>query len=94
MLIDMGADDREEAQKRIGIRPGQQILRFVLGLPMANGSEDCFRERGIINTVADFKLNFSKEIGGENFPNTLFVRSKHPEEEVGFTWCSNCGKHD
>ena len=35
MLIDIGADDKEDA-KRIGIRPGQQIVPICPFTPMAN----------------------------------------------------------
>ena len=35
MLIDIGADDKEDV-KRIGIKPGQQIVPICPFTPMAN----------------------------------------------------------
>lgn len=55
MLIDVGADDRNDAE-RMGIRPGQQIVPICPFTPMAN-EKKLWRKHGIIVTVAVWPLS-------------------------------------
>lgn len=55
MLIDIGADDKEDV-KRIGIKPGQQIVPICPFTPMAN-EKKILAKRGIIVMAADLRLN-------------------------------------
>lgn len=55
MLIDIGADDKEDV-KRIGIKPGQQIVPICPFTPMAN-EKKYWQKHGITVTVADLRLN-------------------------------------
>lgn len=80
MLIDIGADDKEDAQK-IGIRPGQQIVPICPFTPMAN-------EKKILAKAWDNRygcglaIELLKEVKGESLPNTLFSGA-NVMEEVG-----------
>ncbi len=49
MLIDVGADDRNDAE-RMGIRPGQQIVPICPFTPMAN-EKKLWRKHGTIVTA-------------------------------------------
>ncbi|RBW71432.1 M42 family metallopeptidase [Bacillus taeanensis] len=80
MLIDIGADDREDA-KRIGIRPGQQIVPICPFTPMAN-------KKKILAKAWDNRygcglaIELLKELKGESLPNQLFSGAT-VQEEVG-----------
>lgn len=80
MLIDIGADSKEDAQ-RIGIRPGQQIVPICPFTPMAN-------EKKIMAKAWDNRygcglaIELLKEVHGEPLPNTLYSGA-NVLEEVG-----------
>lgn len=80
MLIDIGADSREDAA-RIGIRPGQQIVPICPFTPMAN-------EKKILAKAWDNRygcglaIELLKELHGQELPNTLFSGA-NVLEEVG-----------
>lgn len=80
MLIDIGADDKEDA-KRIGIRPGQQIVPVCPFTPMAN-------EKKILAKSWDnrygcgLSIELLKELHGKKLPNTLYSGA-NVLEEVG-----------
>ncbi|MCM3708653.1 MULTISPECIES: M42 family metallopeptidase [Cytobacillus] len=80
MLIDIGADDREDA-KRIGIRPGQQILPICPFTPMAN-------EKKILAKAWDNRygcglaVELLEQVQNETLPNILFSGAT-VQEEVG-----------
>jgi putative aminopeptidase FrvX len=80
MLIDIGADDLEDA-KNIGIRPGQQIVPVCPFTPMAN-------EKKILAKAWDNRygcglaIELLKELKDEKLPNTLYSGA-NVMEEVG-----------
>jgi putative aminopeptidase FrvX len=80
MLIDIGADDKEDAA-RIGIKPGQQIVPICPFTPMAN-------DKKILAKAWDnrygcgLSIELLKELKGENLPNTLYSGAT-VQEEVG-----------
>ncbi|KQL53265.1 peptidase M28 [Heyndrickxia shackletonii] len=80
MLIDIGADDREDA-KRIGIKPGQQIVPICPFTVMAN-------EKKILAKAWDnrygcgLSIELLKELQGESIPNILYSGA-NVQEEVG-----------
>ncbi len=80
MLIDIGADNKEDAQN-IGIRPGQQIVPICPFTPMAN-------DKKILAKAWDnrygcgLSIELLKELHGEKLPNTLFSGA-NVMEEVG-----------
>ena len=80
MLIDIGADDKEDA-KKIGIKPGQSILPVSPFTPMAN-------EKKILAKAWDNRygcglaIELLKELQGETVPNTLYSGAT-VQEEVG-----------
>lgn len=80
MLIDIGADDREDA-KRIGIKPGQQILPICPFTPMAN-------EKKILAKAWDNRygcglaVELLEEVQDEALPNILYSGAT-VQEEVG-----------
>jgi putative aminopeptidase FrvX len=80
MLIDIGADDREDA-KKIGIKPGQQIVPVCEFTPMAN-------EKKILAKAWDNRYGCGlaaellKEVDGTELPNTLYSGAT-VQEEVG-----------
>ncbi len=80
MLIDIGADDKEDAEK-IGIRLGQQIVPVCPFTPMAN-------EKKILAKAWDNRygcglaIELLKEVHGEELPNTLYSGA-NVMEEVG-----------
>ena len=80
MLIDIGADNREDA-KEIGIRPGQQIVPICPFTPMAN-------EKKILAKSWDnrygcgLSIELLKELYGQDLPNTLYSGA-NVMEEVG-----------
>src|SRR5690625_4297404 len=80
MLIDIGADDKEDAEK-IGVRPGQSIVPVCPFTPMAN-------EKKILAKAWDNRygcglaIELLKEVHNENLPNTLYSGAT-VQEEVG-----------
>ncbi|MFD2681636.1 M42 family metallopeptidase [Bacillus seohaeanensis] len=80
MLIDIGADDKEDAA-RIGIKPGQQIVPVCPFTPMAN-------DKKILAKAWDnrygcgLSIELLKELKGEKLPNTLYSGAT-VQEEVG-----------
>ncbi|WP_433743799.1 M42 family metallopeptidase [Falsibacillus pallidus] len=80
MLIDIGADDKGDAQK-IGIKPGQPILPICPFTPMAN-------EKKILAKAWDnrygcgLSIELLKELKDEKLPNTLYSGAT-VQEEVG-----------
>ncbi len=80
MLIDIGADDREDAEK-IGIKPGQSILPICPFTPMAN-------EKKIMAKAWDNRygcglaIELLKEVKDETLPNILYSGAT-VQEEVG-----------
>jgi len=80
MLIDIGADDKEDAEK-IGIKPGQAILPICPFTPMAN-------EKKILAKAWDNRygcglaIELLKELKGETLPNQLYSGAT-VQEEVG-----------
>ena len=80
MLIDIGADDKEDAI-RIGIRPGQQIVPICPFTPMAN-------DKKILAKAWDNRygcglaIELLKELHGEILPNHLYSGA-NVMEEVG-----------
>ncbi|WP_088043154.1 M42 family metallopeptidase [Bacillus sp. EAC] len=80
MLIDIGADNKEDAMK-IGIRPGQQIVPVCPFTPMAN-------EKKIMAKAWDNRygcglaIELLKEVQNENLPNILYSGAT-VQEEVG-----------
>lgn len=80
MLIDIGADDLEDA-KRLGVEPGDSILPICPFTPMAN-------EKKILAKAWDnrygcgLSIELLKELQGETVPNHLFSGAT-VQEEVG-----------
>ena len=80
MLIDIGADDREDALK-IGIKPGQQIVPVCPFTPMAN-------EKKIMAKAWDNRygcglaIELLEEVKDEKLPNILYSGAT-VQEEVG-----------
>src|SRR5690625_6154184 len=80
MLIDIGADDKEDAEK-IGVRPGDSIVPICPFTPMAN-------EKKILAKAWDNRygcglaLELLKEVKGESLPNTLYAGAT-VQEEIG-----------
>ena len=91
MLIDIGADDREDAQ-RIGIKPGQSILPICPFTPMAN-------EKKILAKAWDNRygcglaIELLQELKDETLPNMLYSGAT-VQEEVGLTRCPNSRQYD
>lgn len=81
MLIDIGADSKEDAVERIGIKPGQPILPICPFTPMAN-------EKKILAKAWDnrygcgLSIELLKEIKHEKLPNQLYSGAT-VQEEVG-----------
>ncbi|MGE6259391.1 M42 family metallopeptidase [Heyndrickxia sporothermodurans] len=80
MLIDIGADDKEDV-KRMGVKPGQQIVPICPFTPMAN-------EKKILAKAWDnrygcgLSIELLKELQGEEIPNILYSGA-NVQEEVG-----------
>ncbi|SDK44395.1 M42 family metallopeptidase [Sediminibacillus albus] len=80
MLIDIGADDEEDV-KRIGVKPGQQVVPVTPFTPMAN-------EKKILAKAWDNRygcglaIELLKELQNEKLPNQLFSGAT-VQEEVG-----------
>ncbi|MED0660459.1 M42 family metallopeptidase [Bacillus smithii] len=80
MLIDIGADDREDAE-RIGIKPGQFAVPICPFTPLAN-------QKKILAKAWDNRygcglaIELLKEVKDETLPNTLYSGAT-VQEEVG-----------
>lgn len=80
MLIDIGADDREDAET-IGVTPGDTIVPICPFTPMAN-------EKKIVAKAWDNRygcglaIELMKELRDETLPNTLYAGAT-VQEEVG-----------
>ncbi|WP_404453704.1 M42 family metallopeptidase [Virgibacillus necropolis] len=80
MLIDIGADDKEDAQK-IGVKPGQAVVPICPFTPMAN-------DKKILAKAWDnrygcgLSVELLKELQGETLPNQLYSGAT-VQEEVG-----------
>ncbi|WP_345243386.1 M42 family metallopeptidase [Pontibacillus salipaludis] len=80
MMIDIGADDADDA-KQIGIKPGQQIVPICPFTPMAN-------EKKILAKAWDNRygcglaVELMKELQNEKLPNQLYSGAT-VQEEVG-----------
>lgn len=80
MLIDIGADDEEDV-KRIGVKPGQQIVPICPFTPMAN-------EKKVLAKAWDnrygcgLSVELLKELAHESVPNQLYSGAT-VQEEVG-----------
>src|SRR5699024_8342712 len=80
MLIDIGADDKEDAEN-IGIKPGQAIVPICPFTPMAN-------EKKIMAKAWDnrygcgLSIELMKEVQNDTLPNELYSGAT-VQEEVG-----------
>ncbi|MEG6573801.1 MAG: peptidase M28 [Caldibacillus debilis] len=80
MLIDIGADDREDAEK-IGVKPGQQIVPVCPFTPLANRKK--IMAKAWDNRFGcGLAIELLKELKDESLPNTLYVGAT-VQEEVG-----------
>jgi len=80
MLIDIGADDKEDALK-IGIRPGQQIVPVCPFTPLANPKK--IMAKAWDNRYGcGLSIELLKELHGKELPNTLYSGAT-VQEEVG-----------
>ncbi|WP_043934071.1 M42 family metallopeptidase [Bacillus sp. EB01] len=80
MLIDIGADNREDAEKA-GIRPGQSILPICPFIPMANPKK--IMAKAWDNRYGcGLAIELLEEVNGIDLPNTLFSGAT-VQEEVG-----------
>lgn len=78
MLIDIGADDLEDA-KRIGIRPGQQALPVCPFTPMAN-KKKIMAKAWDNRYGCGLALELLKEVKDVDLPNQLFSGATVMEE--------------
>jgi putative aminopeptidase FrvX len=80
MLIDIGADDRDDAIK-IGIKPGQQIVPVCPFTPMANNKK--IMAKAWDNRYGcGLAVELLEELQGETLPNILYSGAT-VQEEVG-----------
>ncbi|GGK20163.1 peptidase M28 [Caldalkalibacillus thermarum] len=80
MFIDIGADDKEDAEK-IGVRPGQQIVPVCPFTPLANGKK--IMAKAWDNRYGcGLAIELLKELQGEQLPNHIFSGAT-VQEEVG-----------
>lgn len=80
MLIDIGADDREDAEK-IGIKPGQQIVPICPFTPMANPKK--IMAKAWDNRYGcGLAVELLEEVKDEKLPNILYSGAT-VQEEVG-----------
>ena len=80
MLIDVGADNRDDA-KKMGIKPGQQIVPVCPFTPMAN--ENKLLAKAWDNRYGcGLSIELLKELKGEKTPNILYSGAT-VQEEVG-----------
>jgi putative aminopeptidase FrvX len=80
MLIDIGADDREDA-KRIGIKPGQVILPICPFTPMANNKK-ILAKAWDNRYGCGLAIELLQELKSETLRNTLYSGAT-VQEEVG-----------
>jgi putative aminopeptidase FrvX len=80
MLIDIGADDKDDAQK-IGIKPGQPILPICPFTPMAN-KKKIMAKAWDNRYGCGLAIELLKEVKDETLPNTLYAGAT-VQEEVG-----------
>jgi putative aminopeptidase FrvX len=80
MLIDIGADDKEDA-KEIGIKPGQPILPICPFTPMAN-KKKIMAKAWDNRYGCGLAIELLKEVKDETLPNTLYSGAT-VQEEVG-----------
>lgn len=80
MLIDIGADDKEDAI-RIGIRPGQQIVPICPFTPMAN-SKKILAKAWDNRYGCGLAIELLEAVQGETLPNILYSGAT-VQEEVG-----------
>lgn len=80
MLIDIGADDADDA-RRIGIKPGQQIVPICPFTPMAN-SKKIMAKAWDNRLGCGLAIELLKETHGEKLPNILYSGAT-VQEEVG-----------
>ena len=80
MLIDVGADDMEDA-KKIGIKPGQSILPICPFTPMAN-SKKILAKAWDNRYGCGLAIELLKELENEEVPNQLYSGAT-VQEEVG-----------
>ena len=80
MLIDIGADDKEDAE-RIGIKPGQQIVPVCPFTPLANPKK--IMAKAWDNRYGcGLAIELLKEVQDNQLPNTLYSGAT-VQEEVG-----------
>ncbi|MFD1706798.1 M42 family metallopeptidase [Siminovitchia sediminis] len=80
MLIDIGADDREDAIK-LGIKPGQQVVPVCPFTPLANPKK--IMAKAWDNRYGcGLAVELLKELKNEELPNTLYSGAT-VQEEVG-----------
>lgn len=80
MLIDVGADDREDAQK-MGIKPGQQIVPICPFTPMENPKK-ILAKAWDNRYGCGLAIELLKELKNETLPNILYSGAT-VQEEVG-----------
>ncbi|WP_243291066.1 M42 family metallopeptidase [Bacillus sp. FJAT-47783] len=80
MLIDIGADSKEDALE-IGIKPGQQIVPICPFTPMAN-SKKILAKAWDNRYGCGLAIELLKELKEETLPNTLYSGAT-VQEEVG-----------
>lgn len=80
MLIDIGADDKNDAEK-IGIRPGQPILPICPFTPMAN-KKKIMAKAWDNRYGCGLAIELLKEVKDETLPNILYSGAT-VQEEVG-----------
>ena len=91
MLIDIGADDKEDAIK-IGIKPGQSIVPVCPFTPMANGKK--IMAKAWDNRYGcGLAIELLEELQGETLPNILYSGAT-VQEEVGLKRGANSCKYD
>lgn len=78
MLIDIGADDKEDALS-MGIRPGQQIVPFSPFTPMANDKK-VMAKAWDNRYGCGLSIELLKELDGQELPNQLFSGATVMEE--------------
>jgi putative aminopeptidase FrvX len=80
MLIDVGADDKEDA-KNMGIKPGQQIVPICPFTPMANPKK-ILAKAWDNRYGCGLAIELLKELKDETLPNVLYSGAT-VQEEVG-----------
>jgi putative aminopeptidase FrvX len=80
MLIDIGADSKDDA-KKIGIKPGQQIVPTCPFTPMANPKK-ILAKAWDNRYGCGLAIELLKELKDESLPNTLYSGAT-VQEEVG-----------